>query len=229
MKTVLYSDFCAIRLLAIRQLIALLLISAFIGIFSGWTVMVAIIIFVMPFSLVYTLLAQDEASGWQSFRAALPVTRTSTVVGHYIVLGMFCAISVILAFLMMLIFLLGYGLLSSNPVFADIGSIAFMWFGIFGLLGATSVSLLLIAMAVTLPIAIRVGLNRVVRIVPVLMIFFIAVGSFLIYGQNPLAVSQSVLAFASSSVGAAAMLAASFALYAVSCLVAIRLYKTKEL
>lgn len=189
----------------------------------------------VPLLMFTTLGAYDDNGGWGSFRLALPLSRAQVVVGRYA--------SLLLVALASGLILFGLGaavwtLASSAP-----GDFAAGLCGSVGLAGlaagvCAALACALAACAVALPLFVRFGLSKGVRFVPL----FVAIA----FAFGMAAMSSSGSPFESMSwgvnliqwldageshllVAAAVVCAGTLVLYALSALVAVRLYATREL
>ena len=94
MKTMIVSDFAALRS-ALLQLVGIcLVVSLFMSYVMGAVGTSAAIGAMIPFMCLFSLAALDEQNGWERFRLTLPITRRQVVFGRYASV----AIATVLAF-----------------------------------------------------------------------------------------------------------------------------------
>ena len=83
MKTMIVSDFAALRS-ALLQLVGIcLVVSLFMSYVMGAVGTSAAIGAMIPFMCLFSLAALDEQNGWERFRLTLPITRRQVVFGRY--------------------------------------------------------------------------------------------------------------------------------------------------
>lgn len=234
MKTMIVSDLAALRSMLVQLVGICLVISVFMGVAMGSLAGPAAAIATMvPFMLLFSLAATDEQGGWERFRLTLPLTRRQVAYGRYAGLAVVTAAS--LAFALALAFafrgvaavmpagILPEGLApAANPPAAIIGA------------SVAGACVVLIGEAVALPLIMRYGMTKATRIVPLVVVVAIASAvGFLGEGFHPTGVLADLVAWLEAGDNflflAAAMLGAAALVYAVSALVAARLYERREL
>lgn len=236
MKAVLFSDLIAMR----RSLVQLFGTCAFITVFIAIVMQSAVPVgaclsAMVPMMFLFSLIAYDEMNGWESFRLAMPVTRSGVVAGRYASFLCVVAASMLVGGALTYALLLGSGALA--PYFETARSIASADFD----LGAIFVSVLMsgafviVLMSLSLPVVMRTGMTRGVRFLPVVLVIAF-VGAGFVFGEDgPLSgVGQALLGWMDalgpeSAVWVyIAVFVTSLALYAISAVVSMRFYATRE-
>lgn len=189
----------------------------------------------VPLLMFTTLGAYDDNGGWGSFRLALPLSRTQVVLGRYA--------SLLLAALATGLILLGLGAVAWAVASSASGGFAAGLFGSVGLAAlaagvCAALACALAACAVALPLFVRFGLSKGVRFVPLFVTIALAVGMAAMSSSGSpfegTGWGAQFLAWLDAGeahflVAAAVALAGALLLYALSALVAVRLYGTREL
>lgn len=237
MKAAFLCEFTAIRN-ALAQMAAIyLVVGVIVGIsMESSVVIVACISAMTPFLVVFTLSAYDGANGWERFRACLPISRGAVVLGRYVVVLAVTAAMSALAIVVALVLAQTAAFLplpessaeglvaSGNPLTLAAAALA-------------GSSIILFITALILPFVLRFGMTKAMRIIPVLMVllFVVAVplaGDFLA-GLSGFGWIADLISFVNdeSNLLATMMAIAAIVLvvYAISCLAAARLYRSKEL
>lgn len=178
MKTMIVSDFAALR----SMLVQLPILFVAIEVVLAWamediTVAAAALVSMMPFTAMFTLLAYDEAHDWQRFRLTLPLTRRQVVFGRYATIALLGALAVVAALLLALVVLAVCSALPTGTVGERLtlaGSSLPMLAGAF----AGSLSVILLACAVALPLTFRFGLTKATRIAPTVFVLALVLALF---------------------------------------------------
>lgn len=182
-----------------------------------------------------TVLALDERNGWERYRIAMPISRANVVYGRYASLAIAVAVGLVV------------GLVASLAAMALASAFMAMGYDVDGVraLGegidpgaytlSASMGLLLItvALAVTLPLAMRSGMTKAVRFIPMLIALVVILVSAAIGSNGTRLVAEFLDGIFADPSGptmlAVASAAASIALYAASAAIAARLYEAREL
>ncbi|WP_165053974.1 MULTISPECIES: ABC-2 transporter permease [unclassified Adlercreutzia] len=237
MKAMILSDLTTMR----RILIQLLGIMAAVSLFLAVTVetlaaTAACAAVMIPFMFMFNVAAYDEINKWESFRLAMPMSRRGVVAGRYasllLVTALSLGVSVACSFAVtgaaaLLSGAMGQGapleslLLENNPPEMIVAA---------GLMGTAAV---LVASAVTLPLIMRFGMSLATRLLPLAMLcgaggFCLAVDNGLLAGLLPAGGLESL--FNGGFAGLfAALVVVPLVLYAVSLVVSLRVYRSREL
>ena len=224
MKTMIVSDFIQIKRSLPTTLAICVIVCVVIAFGTGSSITGAAALAAMiPYMMIYTLLANDEVSGWCKMLATLPLTKRDIVLGRYastllIAIAAF-VISVICSFVVGWLFSLipGAALPSQSPFAA--GTISETL--IAGALGAGAS---LVLASITLPIVMRFGLTRTARILPLLFVMAFVVSMAFLRTDDPSAGMPSV---AIEQIGIV-VLAASALLFVISAAITCKLYEARE-
>ncbi|MFC2646709.1 MAG: ABC-2 transporter permease [Coriobacteriaceae bacterium] len=183
----------------------------------------------------FTVLALDERNGWERYRLALPISRANVVSGRYASLAIAVAAGLVV------------GLVASLAAMALASAFMAMGYDVDGVraLGegidpgtytlSASMGLLFItvALAVTLPLAMRSGMTKAVRFIPMIIVLVVILVSAAIGSNDALFVAEFLDGIFADPNGPAMLavvsLVGSIALYAVSAGIAARLYEAREM
>lgn len=237
MKAAFLCEFATIRNALVQMAVIYLIIGVVVGIAMESSVaMVACISAMTPFLVVFTLSGYDDANGWERFRACLPISRSAIVLGRYAIVLLssiaMAAFAVIVALVLtQLAPILPLAEGAAEGLIAQSDPLTLVASALAG------TSIILLVTALILPFVLRFGMTKAMRIVPVVIVLLFVVAVPLITdalsnlaGDGWLA---DFIAFANDSsnlfIVMAAIAAAVLVVYAISCAVAARLYRHKEL
>lgn len=228
MKTMIVSDFAALRS-ALLQLVGIcLVVSLFMSYVMGAVGTSAAIGAMIPFMCLFSLAALDEQNGWERFRLTLPITRRQVVFGRYASVAIATVLAFVFSLALSFALLAVMGLLpaawvpeslapAENPPAAIVGATA------------GSVGIVMIAMVVALPLIMRFGMTKGTRLVPVVMLLALsAVAGLLGTGLDTIGL-DAVLTSGSIMMVMAVGAVVALSLYGASALLAARLYEQREL
>lgn len=232
MKAALLSELITSKNVLIQSLAIYAAVSLVIGIsMQSPIAMVACIGAMTPFMMTFTFCALDGMNGWERFRATLPVSRTAIVASRYA--------SILLATVAMVLTVWCIGMLLSAALpalFPDWAvSAAFAQEAsdpaVFLFAGMMGSGLMLAVAAFVLPFAMRFGMTKSIRIIPVFAVMLIPVSIFFVQ-QVPdmarLAADVSLWVDQHVALASALFVAIVLAIYAASCAVTVALYRKKE-
>ncbi len=232
MKAMFLSDLLIAKKYLPQQLISGLLVSVFMAlVMQNLYVVTPALSVMVPFGVAFTVLAFDERDNWQQFRLALPLSRTNVITGRYASFALLIVLGVATG-------LVATGLLMSVatvakdiPLLADL-MMNFSWQAIV-VTAVAGTAFILVTLSATLPLFSRFGMTKGVRFAPFIAVFG-SVGLFVLGGTYaaPEFIAQ-VGAWIQTTEGTLAVsgiaLAGSVALYALSCLLSVKLYQNREL
>ncbi len=232
MKAALLSELITSKNVLIQSLAIYAAVSLVIGIsMQSPIAMVACIGAMTPFMMTFTFCALDGMNGWERFRSTLPVSRTAIVASRYA--------SILLATVAMVLTAWCIGMLLSAALpalFPDWAvSAAFAQEAsdpaVFLFAGMMGSGLMLAVAAFVLPFAMRFGMTKSIRIIPVFAVMLIPVSIFFVQ-QVPdmarLAADVSLWVDQHVALASALFVAIVLAIYAASCAVTVALYRKKE-
>ena len=181
----------------------------------------------------FAVLALDERNGWERYRIAMPISRANVVYGRYASLAIAVAVGLVvglvasLAAMASAFMAMGYDVDGVRALGEGIDPGAYTLSASMGLL------LITVALAVTLPLAMRSGMTKAVRFIPMLIALVVILVSAAIGSNGTRLVAEFLDGIFADPSGpamlAVAGAAASIALYAASAAIAARLYEAREL
>ena len=227
MKTMLTADLCQIRPTLLNNIAVFVFIGIALALGTGGAAGTAAAIAAMaPYMVMFSLLTTDEAGGWAKMRDTLAVSRFDAVVGRYATVAVVCAASFVGSIAIALIIAaICSALPDSAPTW--LAALAFRPGTIAEsvLAALLGVACSLVLMALTMPVAMRYGLNRTVRLLPLLYILgFCAVMAFVPnqVSTDPSLIDAGIQSFTGIAFGA------SVVLFVASLFVAAKLYAGRE-
>lgn len=234
MKAAFLCEFTTIRSTFAQLAIIYLIIGVVLGVaMESLVALTACIGAMTPFLLIFTLAGYDATNGWERFRACLPVSRGAIVASRYaIVLVATLAMIALSCILALALGALAPMLPLSASAAESLAEQADLSLLLISGLGGSGIVLLVSALV--LPFLIRFGMNKAMRIVPVVVMLAIllAIASFSQLAELG-AVAQllhdTVENPASQPLVIAGTVVAVLAIYVISFLAAVRLYRSKEL
>lgn len=178
--------------------------------------------YMFSFMYLFNAFGMDENGGWASFRLTLPLTRRDVMLGRYAsVLAVIVGANVLLVLVVSALATLWQGmpphiaslLSQEDPSLEALARMAL-------LLG----SLLLVSASFAMPCFARFGITKGSRVL--LMLFFVV--PTLVIAQFGSELAGSLSTFVTSS-GPLVLFLSMLAFYALSALLSVRLYETREL
>ena len=237
MKAAFLCEFATIRSALLQMAIIYLVIGVVVGIAMESSVaMVACISAMTPFLVVFTLSGYDEANGWQRFRACLPISRGAIVFGRYAIVLLSSIVMAAFAVVVALVLAqvapylpLADGAAESLAAQSDPLMLAAS--------ALAGTAIILLVTALILPFVLRFGMNKAMRIVPVVIVLLFVVAVPLagdaLQGVSGGSWMADLIAFVNDESNLPVIMAAvagiALAAYAVSCAAAAHLYRGKEL
>ena len=237
MKAAFLCEFATIRNILIQWAILYLILGVVVGIAMESSVaMVACIAAMTPFLTVFTLSGYDAVNGWESFRACLPISRGAVAFGRYVVVLLVTIMMAALAIVVALVLAqvapalpLPEGTAANLAAGSDPATLIAA-----AMAGA---SIILFVTALILPFILRFGMNKAMRIIPIVMVLAVVV-AIPVLGDVLAQLSvidwvADLIAFAEDESNlialTGAIAGAVLIVYAASGLLAARLYRGKEL
>lgn len=235
MRTMLRCDLACTRVALKGTLFSVLVVAVVICVSSSLYAVIPCVTCGMAVMLLYSLLAFDEQNDWQRYRLTLPISREQTVKGRYVSCLAIVGIALVVgAVLTVLCFAVAYLLRSAGVSnFTENVVLGIDPLGLV-LAGAAGAAITIVMMAFTIPVAMKTGLTKAIRILPVIFVLLIIV--LVTLGQGLMTQSDATAPFViwlQSETGmpvvVAGMLVLSMVLYAGSCALAKRFYAKREL
>ena len=233
MKAAFLCEFATIRSTFAQLVLIYAIIAIVLGIATESLVALTACVGAMtPFLVLFTLAGYDATNGWERFRACLPVSRGAIVASRYVVvLATTLAMIALACVLAMALGALAPSLPLSESTAESLAAQADLPL----LLGAglAGGSIVLLVSALILPFLLRFGMNKAMRIVPVVVMLAFLLGAASLTQLSELNAVIEFVAFVENPVNQPAVIAGFIvgvlAVYLVSCLAATRLYRNKEL
>lgn len=233
MKTALLSELITSKNVLIQSFAIYAAVSLVIGIsMQSPIAMVACIGAMTPFLMTFTFCALDGMNGWERFRATLPVSRAAIVVSRYANILIATVVMVLTAWCIGMLLSIALPALfpdwEVSAAFAQEASDP----AVFLFAGMSGSGIVLAIAAFVLPFAMRFGMTKSIRIIPVFAMMLIPVSIFFIQQLPDVArLAADVSLWIDQHVALASMIfiVVVLAVYAASCVAAIAMYRKKEL
>lgn len=237
MKAAIICEFTAIRNILVQMVFIYLIVGVVVGIaIQSSIALVACIAAMTPFLAVFSLAGYDEANGWERYRACLPISRGAIVAGRYATVLAITGAMALLAVAVALLLTLAAPYL---PLPAETSAVLSAEANPLLLLAsaATGACLILAVTALMLPFIMRYGITKATRIAPVVVVllFVLAMPAAMdaLAGMQAVPWLADLVVFVSDETNLPVIIAVAvivmLALYAISCAVAVRMYRSKEL
>lgn len=235
MKAMIKSDFITMKH-SLGQLMFIMLVVALVMSILTETVITGTAAFaiMIPFMFILSIAAYDELNGWQRFRLTLPITRRQMVAGRYLGTLILFVLCDVLAVLFALVVM---EVCSSLPAGVVPVGLTFEGNNVESLMAAIVLTSFIgiVVAAVTMPMIMRYGVTKATRLVPVVLVLLLA-GSMYLLEEFGVSDQLMVLVGANGSVDIFSSfqliiyigLAVALVLYAVSAVVANKLYATRQ-
>ncbi len=234
MKAAFLSEFASVRSTLAQM--ALIYLACGIFIYVGMKSalgMVGAISAMTPFFLTFTFAGYDAMNGWERYRATLPLSRRDIVLGRY---ANVLACSIVAAAASIVIGLAVTALVPALPIgeefsarLAEESDPALLTF-----VAVAALGIMLVVTSFLLPVVLRFGLNKAIRFVPLGMFVVIMLGGLAL--PNIAGMSEVFTQLdawlsnpANIPLATAAIAGITLIVFAASCLIAMRLYREKDL
>lgn len=218
MKTMLLIDLVTMRRPLARICLSLLLVGLFIA-FAARDLMIVMLTCgtMLPYMYLSSIFSEEERNGWAQYRLTLPLTRRQAVAGRYlsvlaVTLGAFAAL-----------FLISCGAIALLQPHASLPFEAVSPSDL-AMVMCCGIALLLAGISLFMPFVIRLGFTRGSRAVALALVMlpFLLIS---IFGSTIVDGLDSFLSGAMPMM----LVAGTLVLYALSALLSVRLYETREL
>lgn len=232
MKTMICSDFLSMRstLIQLSLIVAVIvLVMAFVT--DSLVASTAAIVAMAPFMFLFSVAALDEQNGWERFRLTLPLSRRQVILGRYasVLLATVATVAGVLIF----VFVIGgvAQLISGGDPSSPLACASYDSNPPTVILGSAVMAALviLVGCSVALPLVARFGVTKASRFVPLAVVLMLAFGVGFC-GEYFTSVDFSELL---ENAGTVAFVAVAtvvvLAVYALSALLAAKLYEQREL
>lgn len=236
MKAVFFADLIVMR----RYLAQLFGTCAFIAVFIAIVTQSAVpvgacLAAMIPMMFLLSIVAYDEMNSWESFRLVLPVSRNGVVMGRYASFLLMVAVSMVVGgVLTCLLLACANALAPSFEIAKTIASGDVDLTMVFGSVLMAAAFVIVLA-SLSLPLIMRSGMTRAARFLPVVMVLIFVGGGFVFGEDGPLSnVGEALFGWIdalgpeSLVLAVVAAFAASLALCAISAVVSMRFYATRE-
>ena len=227
-------DLVSFRHLLVLQIFVFAVLAVCLSL-QGAEVLAAAVAFVTIYSLMVfgmNLCVMDDANGWSAYRMALPLARRDVVLGRFVAIGAlgvagvatFLAASSVTLLVQGCLDGRGFGALADPSLWAAMGGSLTLALAIGSLLVGTLV-----------PLSFRFGAQRVTRVYLIAIVLIVLVPLFVLQlaGDQIMAGLDDAVATLSTSGGLVALMLAllgvAVVLTAISALVSVRLYRTRDL
>lgn len=206
-------------------LITLALMCAFLTLGGNSLAAVGSVAVMMVLLCMFSFAGYDNQNGWGRYRATLPLSRREGIVGRYLVVFLLGVAGVLAAVVMGGVFGALFRMLPGVPA-PDGG-------GVPALLGASAVSMSwgLIICAVAMPLIVKFGVMRAMRVFACALGIVASLGVAVGAGIMPDEGLAGIAAWIGGNLTAciAGCIAASLAAYSASCAVSVAIYRRKDL
>jgi ABC-2 type transport system permease protein len=230
MKLLFLSDLLIMRKTLIRIFLILIISGAFIA-YSAQDFTAAILAcsVVVAYMYLMNVFTTDESYGWAQYRLTLPLVRRHVVLGRYlsifvVTLGSFALYTLITCGIM--------AICQQLTLPADVAYLlSFERYPLAHFLASTlgGITVFFISAAFFLPFIMRFGLTRGSRIITILFLIgpsmLLAIFSESVFGEHALGYFEGFM----QSAAPITFFIAALVLYAISALISVRLYETREL
>lgn len=233
MKTAFLSEFITSKNVLMQSVVIYVVVSLVIGVsMQSPVAMVACIGAMTPFLMVFTFCALDGLNGWERFRATLPVSRAAIVASRYANVLVASVFVLFLGWAVALTLSAAVSVLPFDAATAEAFASEASDPAMLLCAGVLGMGVTLFAASFILPFAMRYGMTKAVRIVPVVLIMLLPASIFLLRQVPDMArLFSDISMWLDQNVVLASVvfIAAVLTAYAASCVVAVAMYRSKEL
>lgn len=237
MLVMIKTDLITMKNYALQNMVIMTLVAVFICIGTGSiTAGIAALAAMLPFLYVFSVVAYDEMNGWERFRLTLPINRRQVVFGRYVSIIIVVLLSDLLAIALYALISL---LASVAPAIPGISALDNSFEPVRGMGQILLVSsVILIAATFAMPLFMRFGLTKGSRVVPLVIVLLLVVAIYIAGDSEELILNVAPMLEVLVQPGLQAELAtlgictcvfaAVLVLYAISALIATRLYEKRQ-
>ncbi|MDO5357947.1 MAG: ABC-2 transporter permease [Slackia faecicanis] len=233
MKAAFLSEFITSKSVLAQSAVIYVVVALVIGVsMQSPVALVACLGAMTPFMMVFTFCALDGVNGWERFRATLPVSRAAIVASRYANILAASFFMLVVGWVIALALAAAASLLPFDAQAVASFSREASDPAMLLCAGAMGMGVTLLAASFILPFALRFGMTKSIRIVPVVAILLLPASIFLMQQVPDLArmLSEASLWLDRNVVLATVVfMAAVLAVYAASCAAAVAMYRNKEL
>lgn len=233
MKAAFLSEFITSKSVLAQSAVIYVVVALVIGVsMQSPVALVACLGAMTPFMMVFTFCALDGVNGWERFRATLPVSRAAIVASRYANILAASFFMLVVGWVIALALAAAASLLPFDAQAVASFSREASDPAMLLCAGAMGMGVTLLAASFILPFALRFGMTKSIRIVPVVAILLLPASIFLMQQVPDLArmLSEASLWLDRNVVLATVVfMAAALAVYAASCAAAAAMYRNKEL
>ncbi len=234
MNAMVRSDLIIMRRSLIQLFGICLIVCVFIAIgMESLIAGIAAVVAMVPMMYMFSIVAYDEANGWERFRLTLPISRHEVVFGRYASILIVFALCDILALATAWILSLVLSTIPNSPLAESVQGGFDPLFYLAGILMVSAV--MIVVAAISTPLFLRFGITKGSRLIPLLVLAVLVIGLFLtdnLEGVDlaSIPVLGVLLTGGSGDAGAmlgmsAVVLGVSLLLLALSAFIALRLYE----
>lgn len=234
MKAMLLTDLITARSYLVQQGLLFAAVAVFVTVAMGGGAVMASAMYVamLPLLYLFSIASYDELNGWERFRMALPLSRRDIVLGRYASLLVVFALCIAAGTVLAGVITAATSLPLPAPIAERLGSESSLEALVAG--PALATALVMTVCAASLPLIMRQGLTKAVRVVLIALVLGIAGVAALMQdtpvGEAAETLVDGLLSSAPSAIALmCALVGASLVLYGISAAVSVKLYERREL
>ncbi len=185
----------------------------------------------LAYATGFTLVAYDERNDWEKLRLTLPLSRADIVHGRYATFAVMTVAGIVLGGVLVAVLWGLAQLAPTAPVLSEFAG-AFDW-QMAVVMAVSGIVFALVLWIIALPLVARYGMTKAVRFLPLAFVIVLPIATVLIQKAGPLPASvMDFVAWVATPTGtlvaAGAALAVIVVLFALSSMLAVRLYEKRE-
>ena len=232
MKTMLMFDLLTAKKLARSQLLLGVVVALVLTVSTGSALCIMpLMALMLAYSVGFTLVAFDERNDWEKLRLTLPLSRADIVHGRYATFAVMTVAGIVLGGVLVAVLWGLAQLAPTAPVLSEFAG-AFDW-QMAVVMAVSGIVFALVLWIIALPLVARYGMTKAVRFLPLAFVIVLPIATVLIQKAGPLPASvMDFVAWVATPTGtlvaAGAALAVIVVLFALSSMLAVRLYEKRE-
>lgn len=232
MKTMFMFDLLTAKKMLKSQFVLSVVVAVIFGVSTDMPLaIIPFMALMLAYATGFTLVAYDERNDWEKLRLTLPLSRADIIRGRYATFAAMTMAGIVLGGVLVAVLWVLAQLAPTAPVLSEFAG-ALDWQMAVAMV-VSGVVFALVLWIIALPLVARYGMTKAVRFLPLAFVIVLPIATVLIQKAGPLPASvMDFVAWVATPTGtlvaAGAALAVIVVLFALSSMLAVRLYEKRE-
>lgn len=232
MKTMFMFDLLTAKKMLKSQFVLSVVVAVIFGVSTDMPLaIIPFMALMLAYATGFTLVAYDERNDWEKLRLTLPLSRADIIRGRYATFAAMTMAGIVLGGVLVAVLWVLAQLAPTAPVLSEFAG-ALDWQMAVAMV-VSGVVFALVLWIIALPLVARYGMTKAVRFLPLAFVIVLPIATVLVQKAGPLPASvMDFVAWVATPTGtlvaAGAALAVIVVLFALSSMLAVRLYEKRE-